>query len=431
MPPGPPRWPTAVRIRPQLRHASWTVIDQAIVSAGMFAIGILLARWLPPADYGVYALLLGAMLSLQLVNATLLFHPLSVLLLQAPEAERPTLLRTALLLVAGVSAALGLLLCLGLLAFGLGGLVLPGFACFLLWQVQEATRRGLLAAFRHRAATLGDLLSYPGQVVAAGALAAVDALTLANVLYALAVTSGLAALLQAWQLRLRWRGGLALRPTVMAFWSVGGVWALGNGLLSNARMQVLPWALAIGAGPAAAAGFQAALNIVNLSNPFVMGLCNVIPQAAARAAAQGKAAAWRGVRAYLLVAAPPLLGFALLLLAVPDALLLLVYGEDSAYLGLATPVRLLVLAALLGSGTELVIAFLHGVRLVPAAFLVNAAGALTAAVLALAAAGPLGVVGCGMALIGANLVRLGMLHMVLARALVAGEGRTGLREIEQ
>ncbi len=420
-----------MRIRPQLRHASWTVIDQGIVSAGMFAIGILLARWLSPDDYGVYALLLGAMFSLQLINAALLFHPLSVLLLQAPEAERGTLLRTAILLVAGVSAILGLLLCLGLLAFGLGALVLPAFACFLLWQLQEAMRRGLLAGFRHQAATLGDLLSYPGQVVAAGALVAVDALTLANVFYALALTSGLAALLQAWQLGLRWRGAHALRSTILAFWSAGGFWGLGNGLLSNLRMQVLPWALAISAGPAAAAGFQAALNIVNLSNPFVMGLCNIIPQAAARAAAQGTAAAWRAVRVYLLIAVPPLLGFSLLVLAAPEALLRLVYGEGSAYLGLATPVRLLVLAALLGSVTELVIGFLLGVRSVPAAFLVNAAGAVTAAVLALAAAGPFGLIGSCMALVGANLVRLVMVHMVLTRALVAEDRRTGLREIEQ
>ncbi|MDN3568884.1 hypothetical protein ACFQY5_13315 [Paeniroseomonas aquatica] len=420
-----------MRIRPQLRHASWTLIDQGIVSAGMFAISILLARWLPPADYGIYGLLLGAMFGLQLVNATLLFHPLSVLLLQAPEAERPALLRSAVLLVAAAAAALGLPLGLGLLAFGLGGLVLPALACFLLWQLQEAMRRGLLAGFRHRAATLGDLLSYPGQVVAAGVLAALDALSLASVLYALALTSGLAALLQARQLGLRWRGPLALRPTLLAFWSVGGFWSLGNGLLAHVRMQVLPWALAIGAGPAAAAGFQAALNIVNLSNPFVMGLCNLIPQAAARAAGQGMAAAWRGVRVYLLLAAPPLLGFSLLVLAVPEAVLRLVYGEGSAYLGLATPVRLLVLAVLFGSGTELVVAFLHGVRSVPAAFLVNAAGALTATVLALAAAGPLGIVGCGLALLGANLVRLGMVHMVLTRALVAGGRRVGLREIEQ
>ncbi|PZW38685.1 O-antigen/teichoic acid export membrane protein [Humitalea rosea] len=407
------------------------MIDQGIVSGGTFLANILLARYLSAHDYGVYVLLMGGMLTLQLVNATMLFHPLSVSLVLASEADRPRLLKTALVLVVVASSALSAGLAVVLAALGYAALVLPAVCCFLSWQVQEGMRRGLLAAFRHRAATLGDAVSYLGQSAIVIGLVAFDVLTPAHALYGLAGTCCVAAVLQGRQLGLRFRTKLILRRTVATFWSVGGAWSLGNGLLSNARLQVLPWALAVGAGPAAAAGFQAALNIVNLSNPFVMGLCNIIPQAAAQASNQGAAKAWRDVRVYFLVAVPPLLAFALLVLVVPEQLLLLVYGSSSAYLGAALSVRLLVVAAMAGYFTDMVVAFLHGMRAVPLAFAVNAAGAVGATVLVAVLVAPLGIIGSCLALIGANIARLIVVYAILSR-MVAGEGSrpTRLQEIE-
>lgn len=421
-----------MRADSKIRRASWTVIDQGIVSGGTFIANILLARYLPAHDYGVYVLLIGGMLTLQLVNATMLFHPLSVSLVLASEADRPKLLKTALILVVSVSVVLSGGLAAALLLLGYGTLVLPALSCFLSWQIQEGMRRGLLAGFRHREATAGDAISYLGQSLVVIALAAFGVLTPAHALYGLAGTCAVAALLQSRQLGIRFGTGLVLRRTVTAFWSIGGAWSLGNGLLSNARLQVLPWALAIGAGPAAAASFQAALNIVNLSNPFVMGLCNIIPQAAAQASGKGAAAAWRDVRVYFLVAVPPLLAFGLLVMVVPEQILLLVYGSHSPYLGAAFPVRLLIVAALAGYFTDMVVAFLHGMRAVPLAFAINAVGAATATALAFGLVGVFGLIGSCIALIGANIARLIAVQIVLAR-MVGGRGvhPNHLLEIEQ
>jgi O-antigen/teichoic acid export membrane protein len=408
--------------KPTLMRASWTVIDQGIVSVGTFLASILLARHLPATEYGTYALLLGGMFALQLINATVLFHPLSVLLVLANKAEQPRLLKTTLVLITSLSAVLGAFLGFALLLFGRSDLILPALSCFLLWQLQEGMRRGLLAEFRHRVASIGDAVSYLGQVAVILWLATWATLDLTNALYALAITSGLAAALQCWQLRIRFSTTLALRRTMTEFWAVGGFWALGNGLLSSLRYQMLSWALTIGAGPAAAANLQAALNIVNLSNPLIMGLCNIIPQAAAQASTGGMMAAWRATKRYLVLAVPPLLAFASVVLIAPEQILQLVYGSGSVYLGLSLPVRLLIIAALAGYSTDLVVSFLHGFRAVPFAFAINAIGALTTAALALALIKPFGLTGSCLALIGANAARLVATHVVLTR-IAANEDR--------
>ena len=83
------------------------------------------------------------------------------------------------------------------------------------------------------------------------------------------------------------------------FWAIGS-WSLLNNVVSLLRIQILPWTLAAVGGTAAAASFQAALNVVNLTNPVILGLCNVIPQTAARAQQSGgNAEAWRAARVYI------------------------------------------------------------------------------------------------------------------------------------
>ncbi|WP_424138366.1 lipopolysaccharide biosynthesis protein [Roseomonas chloroacetimidivorans] len=405
-----------------MMRATWTIIDQGLVSVGTFLVSVLLARHLAPAEYGTYALLLGGMFALQLINATVLFHPLAVLLVLAQEKEQAQLLKTAVVLIAGVSIALGAALGLALLLLGRSDLILPALSCFLLWQVQEGMRRGLFAEFRHRLASLGDAVSYLGQVVVILWLATVAALDLPNALYAIALTSGLAALLQCWQLRIRLSTPIALRHTMNQFWAVGGFWSLGNGLLSIARFQILSWTLSISAGPAAVANLQAAFNIVNLSNPLITGLCNIIPQASAQASASGTMAAWRSTRRYLVLAAPALLTFSALVLIAPGHLLHFVYGSDSTYLILSPQVRLLIIATVAGYAADLVISFLHGLRVVPLAFAINAIGALTTAALAFALTGPFGITGSCVALIGANIARLIVTHVVLTR-IAANEDR--------
>ena len=59
-------------------RASWTLVDQCVVSLGNFALNVQLARDLAVADYGKFALFLGAIFALRCFDYSLISYPLSV-----------------------------------------------------------------------------------------------------------------------------------------------------------------------------------------------------------------------------------------------------------------------------------------------------------------------------------------------------------------
>ena len=51
-----------------LERASWTLVDQCVVSGGNFMLNVLLARVLSEQDYGEFALFLGAIFLLRAID---------------------------------------------------------------------------------------------------------------------------------------------------------------------------------------------------------------------------------------------------------------------------------------------------------------------------------------------------------------------------
>lgn len=403
-----------------LRRGSWSVADQIVVSGGAFLVNLLLARHLPPVEYGTFAVLLGAMLTLQLVASALLLYPMSVRLHAAADAaERGLLLRATLLLVAVLAVALGAALGVVLVVLGRQDLALPALCGFVFWQVQEATRRGLMASFQHRAAMLGDVVAYGGQAAIVVTLSSIGGLTLAGAYYGMAAASCAAAAIQYIQLGMPMQGPLALRRVAAESWAIGGAWSLGNGLLSQFRIQVLSWVVAATGGMAAAAALQAAANIVNMANPLLISLGNIIPQTAAQARRQGNANAWRAARSYALLALPCFLGYAILVVTVPQSILIAFYGADSEYAGLTDVVRLLVVGALAGYAADIVVSFLHGVVELRLATRINAVGMLTVLVLAWPLVAQFGLTGACMVVIAANLARLAACRLAMTQVIGA------------
>jgi O-antigen/teichoic acid export membrane protein len=297
------------------------------------------------------------------------------------------------------------------------GLILPALTCFLMWQLQEGLRRGMLSGFRYQAASLGDAISYLGQVAVLVGLGLQDMLTLETALYGMAGTSALAAVIQWLQLAPPLGQRLRLRETAADYWSIGGGWSLGNALLLHLRAQLLLFWLAASSGAAAVASFQAALNVVNVSNPIMLALCNILPQAASQAGVNGLDRAWQAARGYMLLAVPAILTFAVILVAVPGQVLALLYGSGSAYVELSLAVRLLTVAACIGYAADALISFLHGIRAVRIAFFVTASGAVATLVLAVPLIGTFGVTGNCLTHVGANVVRLAAARQALARLL--------------
>jgi O-antigen/teichoic acid export membrane protein len=401
-------------LRSYARDAYWTLANQAIVSVGSFALNVVLARRLAPDEYGTFAILFSVMLTLQIFNGSLLFYPLLVRGAVARAGERGQLLAGGLLLVAGLTLPLGIGMAAVVLLFGRLELLGATLASFFLWQAQEALRRCLFAEMRHRDACLGDAIAYLGQVIAVVGLVHLHMLTLTNAFYAIAATKALASVIQARQVRLAPPRLSKLRGMVADFWGIGR-WSLLNNIIATLRLQMFPWVLALAHGPGAAAGFQAMVNLVNLVNPVVIGLSNIIPQQAARGRAeQGNAHAWRTTRGMMILGAAPLAAYFACSLLAPGLMLWLFYGTGSPYLGLGVTLQILTLAAIANYPADIVCSYLHGIDESRLAMLVNVAGASTALVLGVPLTATLGVEGSCVALALAS----GLRSLVAAYLLV-------------
>ncbi len=317
-----------------------------------------------------------------------------------------------LLLALCVPLSAAFVLTLGLL--GEGRLIAPVLLWFLLWQAQEFLRRALLAEMRHAAAIPGDVISYLGQAAGLVGLLVTGNLDLLKAILVMAGTSGLAAVVQATQISITANRLRDVRRIAAEFWRIGSG-SLGSNLLSALRLQIFPWTLVATGGTALAAGFQAAFNVMQATNPIVLGLCNIIPQAAARSRlANGNGHAWRTSRSFALLGGLPVFAYYAALLGAPSIALRIFYGPDSPYGGLSLAVRIMAMGALIGYVADVVCAFFHGIEQSRLALKVNLHGLGIAVAIGIPLTAMFGVVGSAAAITAANVVRAVTSERILA-----------------
>jgi O-antigen/teichoic acid export membrane protein len=341
-------------------RASSTLIDQGVVSIGSFAVNIMLARYLAPADYGTFAVIFALLLGAQIFNATLIFYPLTIGL-AAPGRDRSDVISSSMALLAMLLGPLSIAIGVGLIAFRHQDLILPALVWFWTWQLQELFRRVLFAEFRHGTAVIGDAVSYFGQAPVVFVLPLFGALTLVNVFWAMAATSALAAAIQLIQVNPLWRRPSDLPAALRRYWTIGR-WSLGGNVANTMRFNALIWLIAALASRAEVAEFQAALNVANLTNPILFGMCNLIPQTAAHASGGGVASAWKATRHYAAFGLPPITIYYAFLIVSPTPMLWLFYGSGSLYLGAGLAVQILAGAFIFNYAAEMICSFLHGVN---------------------------------------------------------------------
>jgi O-antigen/teichoic acid export membrane protein len=389
-----------------LSRASWTLVDQCVVSGGNFLLNVLLARTLSQDDYGEFALFLGAIFLLRTIDYSFISYPLSVRLCVVGDEERPRLLGNTAVLAVALSLVLLALMAIGTAVLEGENILLPACLCYLCWQAQETSRRFLLADFRYREAVAGDGVAFVGQVLLIAGLLWIDSITLSAALYVMSATFVLGALVHALKLRFARPDIGELRSLALEYLSVGK-WSLVSYLLVLLRVQLFPWLLAAFAGTAATASLQAGLNIANMMNPIIFGIGNAIPQIAAHAHRSGGIlGASRAAYHYVLFGLGPILVICAAAVLMPDLLLRSVYGPSSPYLAAAGGLQLLALAGVLDYIAEMISKTLLGVQAGKLAFVVNVVAAVAALALALALIGPLGVFGACVALLIANSVRM-------------------------
>ena len=379
--------PATSRVRARLlalwRSAGvWSLGDQAVLSAGTFAVNFLLIPHLPQAIYGIYALVFSVILFLNSLHASLVTYPMT---LGAAVADADAL-RT----LAGRSWALTLLMLPALivgLIIAVGAVDRPGLlpfavAALLMRQLQETIRRALLAKLRHGQAILGDAISYLGPVAAVWALIWAGQISPEAAFLSIAVCAALGATVQAIQLRLGWACWTELPATARSFWRLGR-WVLCTNLVSVGIVYLTPWTLHAFHGSSEVARFSALSQLMGVTNPVLMSMGSlIVPAVAARRAAAGNAAAWRAAIPYAIQAAALLLPYFGFLVLFPG-LALRVFGAGSPYAVLQTELRLFVLAYGLFFFANVCGAALNGLGHARATFVATTVGSVGTALIAI------------------------------------------------
>ncbi|HEY4374000.1 MAG TPA: lipopolysaccharide biosynthesis protein [Burkholderiales bacterium] len=322
------------------RRTHWAVADQLLVSGCNFLTGIMLARLLGPAVFGVFVLLQAVLQYVNAFQTALIFSPMLSTAPAMEEGGRARYLRGVLALQLVLSVVMALAVYgLGLL----GGLISSAAAlreptvlalalAVFAFQMQDWLRRYYFVHQNSRAAFLNDVLSYGGQIVLLIGFALFDDdLGLTEVFGIIGATSAVAFVL----------GYAASRaPVRPAFSDAREVlregWRSCRDYFLGWQMQ---WAgtqgvLLVGAGllgAQAAGGVRAAQNIIGPINILFQAMENVVPVAAARHYKEGGLDAlssylWRNTAWGSALLLPVMLGLAF----IAEPLMSIAYGKAYA-----------------------------------------------------------------------------------------------------
>jgi O-antigen/teichoic acid export membrane protein len=211
-------------------------------------------------------------------------------------------------------------------AIGKFALGASAVVALIVWQLQETTRRGLWAHFRHKDSIAGDAISYLGQAVGIWILARTGHLSLVTIFGVMTLTSLLAAIVQAMQIGVHWIGLRDLPQIMREFWKTGR-WVA----LTNASVIVGSfcgsWALWLSHGREQVADFFAIANLMKLANPVLTSIGGLItPASAKRYSEAGIYAARKTAAKYALLGAALLAPYFLFILLFPGFVMGLMYG---------------------------------------------------------------------------------------------------------
>jgi O-antigen/teichoic acid export membrane protein len=324
------------------RKTAWALCDQGVISAGNFVTNLLLIRHLPAAEFGVFALLLNAMLFLNNLHAATVTYTVCI---RGAQAEENTLRKVA---SGGMMATLAITLVNVIALFfassyvGHRELLVFVIAASLCWQVQECLRTVFVSQQRFDRALGGDAISYLGQALLIGGLIFIGHVTLVEVFLIITVTSLVAALVQGAQVRpaaISWEW---LTTFGRDIWTLGR-WSVLAKLVAFFGMQAIPWVLAYRHGLRAVAGFQALFQLVALTNPILLSTNNLMTASIAKGR-QEKTRFLQAAKKYMLYSGL-IVGvyFAVLLVGGPRVMGIF-YGRHSTYLGETSILPIFILA---------------------------------------------------------------------------------------
>ncbi|CAN5398935.1 hypothetical protein BH09PLA1_BH09PLA1_34400 [soil metagenome] len=339
----------------------WPMADQAVVSIGNFLTAVLVARGLDKPEYGTFGVVLEFMFFMNNLQSGLITFPLTVRGAVESNAglKRLVAASTLLTLLLGLPVIVLTLIvggAIGKLALGASAVI-----ALVVWQLQETTRRGLWAHFRHKESIAGDAISYIGQAIGIWILARTGHLSLVTIFGVMTLTSLLAVVVQAMQIGIHAIRMSDLPQIIREFWKTGRWVALTNASVIAGSICG-SWALWLAHGRTQVADFFAIANLMKLANPVLTSIGGLITPAAAKRFAQaGIYAARKTAAKYAMLGAALLGPYLLFILLFPGFVMRLMYGADK-FAGQENSLRGCAIGYILIFSVGVMVAFLNGVH---------------------------------------------------------------------
>ncbi|MCU1335632.1 MAG: hypothetical protein JWO19_1213 [Bryobacterales bacterium] len=397
--------------------SAFVILDQMAVSLGNFATNLVLIRNLEPSSFGIYAVLWTVMLLLNMLQSSLIVHPMLVMAASDQELRARKLATAAICATVIATLPSALILLGAMLALRRLELAVWIVPALLTWQLQEVLRRSLMSRRKYRECLSGDSLSYIGQALLLLCAARAWKLSLPLVFVCMAGTSLFAAAVQTYQvqpalLRLR-----ELREDFREFWKLGR-WIANLNLVGSITTTALPWSLALFRGPVEAAGYQALFYITGFVQPLTFSIGSLVTVEVARSSALGMfPASVRGILRPIAAGAAGIIGYGAVLALFPVLALDLLLGSGSAYLHLTRELRLFVVAAFLLYLSQMLSEMLIGLRDTRSAFLSQCWASLACLAVGVPLLLTTGILGAVVGLIAAHLARTVSAGIFLQRYL--------------
>ena len=324
-------------------ESTFILFDQALVSGGNFLTTLVLARTLAPSSYGIFSLILLFLYAINTCHNSLVIYPLTMRVAKGTAEDLPGNTASSLLQTILLALPLAVACLLFSVVTKQGHIAFALIIAMLAWQMQETTRRALLASQNAQKALLPDSLCFLGQGLI---LLALRPQSLTAILSVIILTSAIALLWQMVTLRVR-PAHIApngkLLENIRYSWSLGSH-ILGGNLFNMVALQLPSWTLAWFGGPVSVAGYQSLLNLAGIANPIIFSVNTSLIPTVARSAADGYAAARRTALRLGLQYGALMLPLFLALALLPRWVMRLIYGASTPYLHLATLLPIVVAA---------------------------------------------------------------------------------------
>ncbi|HWE01400.1 MAG TPA: lipopolysaccharide biosynthesis protein [Tepidisphaeraceae bacterium] len=318
--------------------------DQILISGSNFITMVLVGRGLGIAGFGQFSLVYNILLLANMIQASLVTQPHNVLGAGREPGGDYNGYTASTAVSQGIMAAAQALLALAFVAVArvegwhCAALLLALAPAIAFWQLQEFFRRTLYTEGRMGAALLNDIVSYGGQAAWIAALwwsdrhvadPAQHRLTGPAAMYALAITSAVAAAIGLFQVRASLRG----RPN-FADWIENwhfGKWLLGSDLLTYfSSLPMYMNMVALMVGEAASGYLKASQTLFGPTRVISFYLATVLPIQFSRSLAAGGGLALQEQLKKTSRVVLPLLGLFCLAIGLFAAPLLTIFGREFA-----------------------------------------------------------------------------------------------------